>query len=927
VTQEGYQPDYKTDVEIMTYPPLDYKPEYLGKNLIIVGGPAVNGVFYKENSNLVFQFTLTPPYAINDTLDNIMYTPDASYDYGFIQLYFDSSNNRWMLFLAGFTKETTRQLGYMISSGLQKYADQLKGKYAVLVRLNKATGEVEIIKTAAAEQVAQLAVTPTSVLVSVMQGAQATFDITISETSGKAALEEAAVAVASGEASLFTNLPAEVGTIPPGESRTLTIQVEAPIDMPTGTYTATLVVTAKDSSTGAILSQAVSVTVEVTEHLEAQLSVSTVPASVTVMQSQTSTFVVKLSNPGTAAAEGVTLSFENLPDGLIIDVGSFANTLNAGETAEIPATVTAASDMPTGSYTVTVKATAVDSVDGSPLEATTTLTIVVVAKPEASMAIVLVPDTLQVVQGQNATLVVKLISTGSAAIEDLTLSFENVPSGMIVDVGSFASSLAPGVIAEIPVTITVPIDMELGEYEITVNATGLDEYDGSLVQADATLTVEVVERPHAAIDVSLPSSLAVTQGAGTVPQIPAGTFEVSVSNTGDVALSDVVVELVAPEGITLEYESTVGSLAPGETHTIQVTVKVPLDYPTGSYTITATASGTDTYDNSEKTDTATMDLTVVPKPEATPTVSGPESIEVPAGTGFVPRVEPAQFTVTVANVGDAELTDVGLTVEPPEGEELPDWLHIDFEGEIGSLAPGESKTVVVTLSVPLDAPIGTYQVTFKLTGVDEIDGSTKTAETTLEITVVEPPAASIQVQATPDTITVEQGASTTFEITVSNPGTAAVEDINLWKEGTAAPFVYYDASWLNYLLQGAQAKITATVTVPLDTEPGEYILTIYAQGTDAWSGEPVEATAEVTITVQCKTGMIVAPSSLVKEMAPGEEYTTEIHVCNTGTEPILDVKAEVHPYPGSEAILDWITIDTTTYHVIPVDGCEGWALQ
>ncbi len=124
-------------------------------------------------------------------------------------------------------------------------------------------------------------------------------------------------------------------------------------------------------------------------------------------------------------------------------------------------------------------------------------------------------------------------------------------------------TLSPGAAAGFNLVIEVPVSAAAGEYPITVFA---HRDDGHEYRTDAVL--EVGGRQALEIVNRFSPIRAVSGGTFTIP--------VTVSNTGDVQVNDVTLDVNAPAGWSGEiWPANVGTLPPGKNVEISVVVSVP----------------------------------------------------------------------------------------------------------------------------------------------------------------------------------------------------------------------------------------------------------------------------------------------------------------------------------------------------------------
>lgn len=245
------------------------------------------------------------------------------------------------------------------------------------------------------------------------------------------------------------------------------------------------------------------------------------------------------------------------------------------------------------------------------------------------------------------------------------------------------------------------------------------------VSATASSANQVGEDAEASISLALAvNSLTLTKTADPsfTVGLP-GTFTIAVTNDGNGATTDdITVTDSLPEGTTfVSFDGTdeawdcvddgaeltcvtPGPLAPGASlPDIVVTVDVDMD-ALPAVVNTATVDSANNTGGEDSTDSVTVDV-LTNDVTITKAVVNPESVNLG---------EPATFTLTVGNLGDAATVgDVVVTDSLPAGLDYVSatgdgWTCTEDEGEItcdldGSVAPGGTSVITVVVNVGEDA--------------------------------------------------------------------------------------------------------------------------------------------------------------------------------------------------------------------------------
>ena len=435
------------------------------------------------------------------------------------------------------------------------------------------------------------------------------------------------------------------------------------------------------------------------------------PATQTIVSGGTAIFNITVTNTGDADLSNVIVSDPSAP---LCDntVGSLA----IGATASYTCTLSGVA----GSFTNTANVAAEDPA-GNPLAASDTADVVVISP---GIEIVKDPATQDVLPGATATFNITVTNTGDVALTNVVVSdplaplCDNTIGNMAIGASQSYSCTLAGVNAD---------------FINTASVTGLDPVGGPVGDAD-TADVTVVT-PSLSI-VKDPASQTIVAG-GTA------TFNITVTNNGDVDLTSVVVS----DPLAPLCDNTIGNLAIGASQSYSCALAgVGADF-----TNTATVTGLDPASNPvTASDTAAVDvispsIQIVKDPAAQAVLAG--------GT--------ANFNITVTNTGDADLTNVAVT----------DPLAPLCDNIIGNLTAGASTSYSCTLS-----PVtGAFTNTANVSGLDPF-GSPVTSTDTADVTVLSPGIQIVKDTTTPQVVL---GGTATFTITVTNTGTADLTNVNV----------------------------------------------------------------------------------------------------------------------------------------------------
>lgn len=233
---------------------------------------------------------------------------------------------------------------------------------------------------------------------------------------------------------------------------------------------------------------------------------------------------------------------------------------------------------------------------------------------------------------------------------------------------------------------------------------------------------------------------------------------ITVTNHGAVAANNVVVSNDLGIDVEMIHVSpkaeqsinsmiwALGTLDPGASKVIEMTVIVK---PNAKATVLQNAA-TVTYQ------VTSMQQTLVHSPKLKLTIQGPDRAIVG---------EAVQFTMEVSNIGDAPATNVVLKDPLPEGLVHP--YGPDLENDVGDLAPGEARSIKLSLT-PTMAKNLVNRVVVTADGTDPVEAEATLAVEEIRL-AVESRGPKVRYLNRP----------CTYEIVVTNPGETEAKDVVL----------------------------------------------------------------------------------------------------------------------------------------------------
>ncbi|HEX6834357.1 MAG TPA: DUF11 domain-containing protein [Rudaea sp.] len=287
--------------------------------------------------------------------------------------------------------------------------------------------------------------------------------------------------------------------------------------------------------------------------------------------------------------------------------------------------------------------------------------------------------------------------------------------------------------------------------------------------------------PNAAIATS--ADVAVTaSGPSTATAGSNVSYTFNVRNNGPNTASNVVLSDPAPAGLTLvsvagsctALPCTFPSLAAGDTRSVTATFTVSssidtttVPAPKISNTATVTSG---VADSTPINNSSTVTTTITANVDLSVQMSGP------AGSA---RGASVSYTLTISNAGPsvahnvsvADATPAGLTFVSTAGD-----CSMTFPCTFATLAPGATKQITATYSVPLDysGPNPLVNTATVASGDTETAAANNTASVSTNLT----DSADVSVSQT-GTAVVQAGGTVSYTITVANAGPSTAVNVEL----------------------------------------------------------------------------------------------------------------------------------------------------
>ncbi len=384
----------------------------------------------------------------------------------------------------------------------------------------------------------------------------------------------------------------------------------------------------------------------------------------------------------------------------------------------------------------------------------------------------------------------------------------------------------------------IPLD-PCGPSTATLTVAGTDVLTASPQTVTSSTTIACQD--------TLTPGIKVTKECPPLPTPPGQpvTFSGSVSNTGNVTLTNIVVVGDQPAPNTPVF--TLGSLPPGAVANFTGNYPAPTNCSV-AHTLSATATSRCGVAVSSIVSGTCPILTT---PRITVTASCPATPVVPGG--------PLAYSGTVRNSGDITLTNVVVVSDRPAAD------TIVFTAP--ALAPGASASFISNLTVPTNACSVTTTFTGRGQDICSLVLVTNSIATTCPVTTAPAIAVTLLCPSTPGTA----GALITYSGTVRNSGNVTLNNVVVVNSQAVPNTVLNVPS----LAPGASANFTASFTAPSDA--CSVSSTVTAIGSDNCTAILVTNTASAT----CP--LVTTPRIVLTQLCPSGPAIPGVLLTYSGT--------------------------------------------
>nr|WP_304650995.1 SpaA isopeptide-forming pilin-related protein [Tessaracoccus sp. ZS01] len=356
--------------------------------------------------------------------------------------------------------------------------------------------------------------------------------------------------------------------------------------------------------------------------------------------------------------------------------------------------------------------------------------------------------------GDVVTYTLTVTNTGNVTLTNVTVSDEM----LAVDAAACAATLVPGASCELSFEYTVTqADVDAGSIYNLASTTGTPPGENPPVTDDDDETVPGDQFP--AIEIIKTADVESVDAVGDVV-----TYTLTVTNTGNVTLTDVV---VSDEMLDIENALCAESLAPSEQCSMELEHTVTqADLDAGEIVNVATTTGTPPGDNPPPTDED--DETVVV--DQLPAISLDKSADK---VQYVVVGEVITYNLLATNTGNVTLTDVVIS---DEMFDLTDVLCAE------SLAPGEQCLIELKHTVSqgdIDARF-VHNIAVVEGTAPNGDIVTDEDDVLVESPEVVPPTTGIEIVKSADVAgPVRLGDKIVYSFKVTNTGEATLTDVRV----------------------------------------------------------------------------------------------------------------------------------------------------
>jgi uncharacterized repeat protein (TIGR01451 family)/gliding motility-associated-like protein len=690
----------------------------------------------------------------------------------------------------------------------------------------------------------------------------------------------------------------------------------APVDFWEGSFVSNIA----DVSTVSGVSTTSTIASEEAMRFDANLQITKVAGVSEVFPGGNITYNITVTNTGTSTANDLvvtdqldaSLTFVSANSGGTHAAGLVTweiNNLAAGASRSLTLVVNVSNTLVTGDVVSnTASVSSPDFAAGPVSSAASTVNVV----ERAVIEIYKISNVIIVQAGGEIVYSISVFNEGPNPAKNVIIR-DPLPEGTAFVSASNGGTLSAGVVSwNIPqvlpgetmvVQLRVRVDPNLREGTIITN------------NANASSTTDLAS-PKSSNDVEVSVLRGITPILGVTKQadratVPLGeniSYTIRVSNTGNTFATGVTITDTLPAGTSFVSANfggshqngivtwNIGIISPGQTLTLTIVVNVSGNLAGGTQ-ITNTAVVASLSDPETP---LTSDPSIVVVEEPFPIIQITKraaSTEVIAGNDLV-------YTITVRNVGTAPAASVVVTDDLPEGTTF---VSANAGGvhnagivtwNLGTINPGQSQTLTVTVNVRSDIEPGTIIRNVAVVESPDIPDPIETDPDPENEVVVEV-VADLRISKAATTDSIRSNTQLTYIISVSNVGSSNAQQVRVTDQlPTNTTFVFADnggthnsgtVTWeIPTIAAGTSIDLQLVVLVG-QLNDGDQIRNVAVVTSPTDPEGPEESDPDIVIIDNRAPELNIVKNPQATEVVAGQNFSYTIVVSNTGTAPARDV--------------------------------------
>ena len=593
-------------------------------------------------------------------------------------------------------------------------------------------------------------------------------------------------------------------------------------------------------------------------------------ASGDITEGDTLSYTVTLTNTGDVALTNVVVSDPQLTPG-----STTCASVAVGGTCVLSGThVVTAGEAQAGEVVNTANATSTEVPGPTDSNTVTTPVVQVPALTLAKSAATLTTDadaSGDITEGDTLSYTITLTNTGDVALTNVVVSDPQLTPG-----STTCASVAVGGTCVLSGTHVVSAtEAQAGEVVNTANATST-EIPGPT--DSNTVTTPVVQVPALTLAKSAATLTTDADGSGGITEGDTLSYTVTLTNTGDVALTNVIVSdpQLTPGSTTCASVAIGGTCVLSGTHVVTAA-----EAQAGEVVNTASATSTEV---PGPTDSNTVTTPVVQVPALTLSKSAATLATDADASGDITEGDTLSYTVTLTNTGDVALTNV--VVSDPQ--------LTPGSTTCASVAVGGtcvlSGTHVVTAG---EAQAGQVVNTANATST-EIPGPTDS--NTVTTPVVQVPALTLAKSAATLTTDADasgditEGDTLSYTVTLTNTGDVALTNVEI----NDAQLTPASATCASVAIGGTCVLSGSHVVSAAEAQAGEVVNTANATSTEVPG--PTDSNTVTTPVVQVpaltlakSTATLTTDADASGDITEGDTLSYTVTLTNTGDVALTNV--------------------------------------